>query len=136
MSWDLAQDSVIAQVVADGFARRPYGGAARYSFAVSGGAVGSISLGLIIPERCVITNGIVVSNTAPTSGGSATIALGWSGATGAILAATAVADFANPVAVTLKANTAASERTLLLTVATAALTAGVITVGLEWFKYA
>lgn len=64
-----------------------------YDFATDGGAQGSINMGLFIPARSVIWFGFANVITALTSGGMATIAVGFSGSTGALITATAVASW-------------------------------------------
>lgn len=111
---------------------------ARYDFAVDGGAVGDIDLtrSAQIPSGAVILGGFLEVDTAPTSGGSATIAIKVEGA-GDIVAAAAIggAPWSTtgrksvvPVftgATTVKTTAA---RKVTATVATAALTAGVFDV--------
>jgi hypothetical protein len=113
---------------------------AQYSFAVDGGAVGTITPAhnFSLPANAVITNVVINSTTAVTSGGSATVALGTTaGSTAsAFVAATAKASFSINAFVqgvpvpqtssTFVKMSAAGQ--LQVTVATAALTAGVIEV--------
>lgn len=121
--------AVAGQVIIDGvrLAR------ARYSFAVDGGAVGLITLAQsdVIPKNAIIIGGgILDATTAFTSGGSATVAAGTSAGSSAssLLAATAVASMTgllalvptNAVPIRLSA-----DGTITLTVAVAALTAGI-----------
>lgn len=111
---------------------------ARWDFSVDGGAVGAISIGPTgqIPAGAYITHGFVEVDTAVTSGGSGTLAIHVEAADD-IVAAAAVsgAPWSTtglksivPVATgaTTKKTTAA--RTITATVATAALTAGVVDV--------
>lgn len=99
-----------------------------YDFAVHGGAIGDIPLELTLPDNAIITGGFVDVLTAPLSAGSATVALKIQSA-GDLIAATAKASFTGLLAI-VPVNTAATaiklteERTLTVTVATAALTAG------------
>jgi len=113
-----------------------------YDFSVDGGAVSTITpkQTVALPNNAVIVGGTVNSTTACTSGGAATIAVGTSAgsSTTALLAATAVASFsldavinavpvfATPVKLTAKGD-------VTVTIATAALTAGVIEVTLFYF---
>lgn len=104
----------------------------RYDFAVDGGAVGDIDLSGSIPANSVVLGGFVEVDVAPTSGGSATVALKVEGA-GDIVAAASIggAPWSTtgrksviPVftgATTVKTTAA---RKVVATVATAALTAG------------
>lgn len=111
-----------------------------YDFAVDGGAVGSITLrsapgdilGNEIPAGSVITGGYIEVDTAFTSGGAATVAVNSEGA-GDLLAASAVsgAPWSTtgrksiiPASTGATAVKATAKRNLVITVATAALTAG------------
>lgn len=111
---------------------------ATYSFAVDGGAIGAITpaFNFTLPTNAVITNVALNSTTAVTSLGSATVAVGTTAGSSAasLVAATAKATWsANafvqgipvpPTASTWIKLTAAGQASI--TVATAALTAGVI----------
>jgi hypothetical protein len=109
-----------------------------YDFAVDGGAIGAISIALdtVIPTGATITNAFYEVITAPTSGGSATIAIGVSTDDPAGLkAATAIASYTLGYGDLLPDNTAANfttkttgDRNIVITIATAALTAGKINV--------
>jgi hypothetical protein len=120
---------------------------ARYSFAVDGGAIGLITPAgtVTLPKNFVITNAVINSPTAVTSAGSATISVGLSaggGGAAALLAATAKTSFtANaliqgiPTAGTLtSAIKMSAAGVVTLTVAVAALTAGVIDVVLQGYQ--
>ena len=121
-----------------------------YDFAVDGGSHSASNQGLAgngagiitpadaditIPENAIITDCITYVTTAMTSGGSATVAIGCGGA--ALVAATA---FDNGVfddedvthTVVADKTTAAGRPTI--TVATAALTAGVVEVIIEYYQ--
>ena len=121
-----------------------------YDFAVDGGSHSASNQGLTgngagiitpadaditIPENAIITDCITYVTTAMTSGGSATVAIGCGGA--ALVAATA---FDNGVfddedvthTVVADKTTAAGRPTI--TVATAALTAGVVEVIIEYYQ--
>jgi hypothetical protein len=116
---------------------------ATYSFAVSGGAVGTITLPMAatIPSGAIILGGLVEVTTVPTSGGAATIAVTVESA-GDIVAAAAITGApwsttgrksvipAFTGATTVKTT---AERSITITVATAALTAGVFNVYLVYF---
>ncbi len=117
---------------------------AKYDFSVDGGAVGLITpaINATIPANAVILGGILNPTTALTSGGSATIAAGTSAGSSAssLKAATAVASYsANALLPTVPVFTAASAvklsaaGQLTLTVATAALTAGVLEITVVYF---
>lgn len=111
---------------------------ATYNFAVDGGVIGAITpaTNFTLPKNAVVTNVAINSTTALTSGGSATIALGFTSGAGAasLLAATAVASYsANAFLQGIPVPQTASTWLKLsapgqaqITVATAALTAGVI----------
>ena len=132
--------------------------AARYDFTVHGGAVGDIPLRVRAPKGAVIINSFVHTIVAPTSGGSATIAIKLQSA-GDILAATAYDDppfdgtfglgkarytpaidlgtgdgsdtaIDDSAAAAFIALTA--ERELTLTIGTAALTAGEINIFIQY----
>ncbi len=114
----------------------------QYSFAVQGGAVGTVNLkdadgkDLKLPANAIITNVIIDVLTAPTSGGSATIAVSAVSA-GDLLAATAIGSVtgivqgipANSVGTAIKL---ASEKTVTASIAVAALTAGKFNVQVEY----
>lgn len=109
----------------------------QYDFAENGGAVGAILLDLVLPDNAVIWDGFFDVVTAPTSGGSATIALGLNTATD-LKAATAIASYTGIVALVPVGTAAAAvkltaERQLTLTIATAALTAGKINIFLNYY---
>ncbi len=111
-----------------------------YDFAKDGGAVGDIALrGDRLPNDAVITSGMIHVNTAVTSGGLATVALSVLAAED-VLAATAKASLTlNALLDTVPVGTAATAiRTtsaglgVTMSIAVAALTAGKITVALEY----
>lgn len=110
----------------------------QYSFATDGGAVGDIDLtsSAQIPDDAYIVGGFVQVDTAVTSGGSGTLAIKVEGA-GDIVAAAAVSGapwsttgfkdvIPDSTGSTVVKTTAA--RKIVATVATAALTAGVLDV--------
>jgi len=120
-------------------------GHAQYSFANDGGAVGAITPAnnVTLPANAVIVNVSIQSTTAVTSGGAATVAIGTSAGSSAnsLLAATGKASFTAgafvqgiPVPQTastwVKLTAAGS---ITATVATAALTAGVIEIYVFYF---
>jgi hypothetical protein len=115
-----------------------------YSFATDGGAVGSITLrsassdalGNSIPSGSVIMSGYIEVDTAVTSGGAGTVAVTLEGA-GDLLAAAAVsgAPWSTtgrksiiPVGTGAASVKTTAARSLVVTIATAALTAGVFRV--------
>lgn len=115
-----------------------------YSFATDGGAVGDITLrGDSIPSGAVIVDAYIKVGTVLTSGGAATVAIKTEGAAD-INAADAIsgapwsttgtkrADF---ISTTAPVTTTAS-RSIVATVGTAALTAGVFTVVVEYIEFA
>lgn len=116
----------------------------QYSFAVDGGAVGDITLrGDSIPSGAAVLDAYIKVTTALTSGGSATVAVKVEGAadinaadaiSGAPWSTTGVkrADF---TATTAPVVTTAA-RSIVATVGTAALTAGVFTVVVEYIEFA
>lgn len=115
-----------------------------YDFATDGGAVGDITLrGDTIPSGAVILDAYIKVSTALTSGGAATVAIKTESAAD-INAADAISgapwsttgtkrgDF---TATTAPVTTTAA-RSIVATVATAALTAGVFTVVVEFIEFA
>lgn len=115
---------------------------ARYDFAADGGAVGDITISAasVLPAGAYILSGFVEVDTALTSGGSATVAVTVEGA-GDIVAAAAVSGApwsttgrksivpAGTGATSVKTTAA---RSIVATVATAALTAGAFDVVLVY----
>jgi hypothetical protein len=116
---------------------------AKYDFAVQGGAIGSVNLvdvdgkDAVLPNKAIIKQVIFDVITAPTSGGSATIAFTANSAAD-MKAALAIASWTGIVA-GIPVGTAATsikltaQRTLTATIATAALTAGKINVFVEYY---
>lgn len=114
-----------------------------YDFAALGGATGSLTLtaedgsAQTIPDNAIITNAYAEVETAVTSGGSATVALGIIANTDAFVGATAKASLGLNVVLNtvndlpLKPGVAAP---VLATIATAALTAGKIRVYVEYIE--
>lgn len=116
---------------------------ATYDFAVKGGAQGAISLGVVIPDKAIVTKSFFHVKTAFTSGGSATVALGTGEAANDIKTATAFDDAAYAVGnigagisdgavANMKKMTA--DRTIKLTIATADLTAGKVIIFVEYVQ--
>jgi hypothetical protein len=103
-----------------------------YDFAKDGGATGALDL-LKVKEACVLVQAYVKVNTACTSGGSATVIVGRTGdtdavmttSTGAVASLTAGAVIAGDAASVHKK--LAADDILLMTIGTAALTAGKLT---------
>lgn len=119
-----------------------------YSFAVDGGAVSTIALtgSTFIPAGSIIVGGFIEVTTTLTSGGAATIAVQVESA-GDICAATAVASWTTGVKNVLPARTSGSltastavkttaARDISIVIASAALTAGVFKVVLEYVNAA
>jgi hypothetical protein len=115
---------------------------AKYSFAVDGGAVSTITptTNVTLPDNAIIVGGTINSTTAATSGGSATIAVGTSAgsSTTSILGATGVASFSADAKINSVATFAAPVKLtasgkITITVAVADLTAGIIEVTLLYF---
>lgn len=111
-----------------------------YDFAMDGGAVGALAMrGDKLPNDAVITSGMIHVNTACTSGGAATVTMGVETAVD-VRASTAVAALtANALLDTVPVGTAATAirttaggKGVTLTIGTAALTAGKITLALEY----
>lgn len=113
-----------------------------YDFAVVGGAVGDITLtGDTIPSGAIVLDAYISVATAVTSGGAATVAIKLEGAAD-INAADAIsgapwsttgAKRADFTATTAPVKTTAA-RSIVATVGTAALTAGVFTVVVEFIE--
>lgn len=109
-----------------------------YSFAADGGAISTIGLGVFIPTNAIITGFYVKVNTAPV-GASGTIAFGRTGSTNEYMVATDVSGFVlneivagrgfhdTPVRVS-------AFRELAITIATTALTAGVLVATVEFLE--
>lgn len=107
--------------------------AVQYDFSIHGGAVGSISLRQKLPKSAILIHSVIEVLTAPTSGGSATIAVNTEAA-GDVLTATAIGSApwsstglktATPVIGTASGYIkTTADRDITITVATAALTAG------------
>jgi hypothetical protein len=112
-----------------------------YDFAVDGGAAGAITLtdafgdAAYLPDNAVITGAWVEGITDLTSDGSATVALGYTGAATALVAATAKTHATWDVnAVTALALSKTTQKSsILATIATAALTAGKFDVMIHYY---
>ena len=119
-----------------------------YDFSVQGGAQGTINLDdtlnefgatgdITIPDNSIVWSGIADVVTDPTSGGSATVALGLNTTTD-ILGATAIASVTGllalvPVGTAATAVKMTAAQTLDMTIGTADLTAGYINVYLQYW---
>jgi hypothetical protein len=108
-----------------------------YDFAKDGGATGSLDV-IKVKDACVVRAAYYNVETACTSGGSATVALGVSGGA-ELVAATAVASLTAGASIdgasigtTFKL---AADAIVQLTIATAALTAGKIKLRMEIAKF-
>lgn len=111
-----------------------------YSFAVDGGAVGAITLATsdILPVGAIITGVFVDCTTIVTSGGAATIAVTGGGAT--LVTAATISSLGLNAALKGKLTLASSATAIKattntpigITVATAALTAGVLDIFVEY----
>jgi predicted secreted protein len=116
---------------------------ARYSFAVDGGAVGTIDLtsSAQIPKGAVIISGFVEVDTVPTSGGSATLAIKVEGAgdivsgaiSGSPWSTTGPKNVAPGVVGAAPVKTTVA-RKVQATIGVAALTAGVVDVVLVYVE--
>jgi hypothetical protein len=122
----------------------------QYNFARQGGAVGTLKLiyppdpafpggapSGTLPANAIVTGCYIDVITAPTSGGSATIALSTGQGAADLLAATAKASFTGimaciPVGTAATAIKLTADSVPTLTIATAALTAGVINVHIQY----
>lgn len=115
---------------------------AKYSFAVDGGAISTITpaSNATIPDNAIIIGGTINSTTAATSAGAATISVGTSAGSSAasLLGVTAVASYSADAKINSIATFAASVKmtaagSITLTVADFTLTAGVIEVTVLYF---
>lgn len=115
----------------------------QYSFAVQGGAVGTVSLldeqgkACKLPKNAIVLQAMIDVLTDPTSGGAATIALGTGASTTDLKAATAIASYTGlvagvPVDTAATAIKLSADQTPSATIATAALTAGKINVHIRF----
>jgi hypothetical protein len=109
---------------------------ARYDFSVDGGAVGTIVPGnsAIIPDNAIITDVFHSTTTALTSGGSATLALTAGGLTLNAAVAYNNADYADESVIANAVNDKTTSATgIQFVIATAALTAGVVDVYVQYY---
>ena len=118
---------------------------AKYDFAVDGGSVGTKTPGALfnttIPANAILVGGAVNVTTAITSGGLATVAIGYAGTGGStttLLGATAKASLGLNVVLTTATTFAAPKKitgsgSITFTIGTANLTAGVIEVWVLYF---
>lgn len=104
-----------------------------YDFTRDGGAVGDNALGLVIPDKTILVGRGYINVTTPfTSGGSATVALKIQSSAD-LKSATAIASFTGLMDLELDGVASngivlTADRTLIVTVGTAALTAGACTI--------
>jgi len=111
-----------------------------YDFAKDGGAIGAIALrGDRLPNDAVITSGMIHVNAAVTSGGAVTVTLGVETAVDVLASTLKAALTLNALLDTVPAGTAATAvrttaagRGLTMTIGVATITAGKITVALEY----
>lgn len=107
---------------------------AEYSFATNGGAISTISLGIQLPDNALVSSVTTEIVTAPTSAGSTgtiKLVLPTDGDLTANLTADGAAVSVNTSNL-IKKTTAA--RNLSVTIATAAITAGVIRYYVRWYQ--
>lgn len=109
-----------------------------YDFAVSGGAVSTISLsGNKLPLGAVVMSVQAVVETAFTSGGSATLSIGDSASATKYSAAVAVASLVDKFLITTAGVPnqigAANETQVVVDIAVAAMTAGKLRVGFNYY---
>lgn len=107
-----------------------------YDFSATGGAQGDHEVGITLPDNAIVTDVLFDVVTAPTSGGSATVAFKVQSA-GDLKAATAIASWTGlldgvPVSSAATAIKLTAQRKVYATIATADLTAGKIKVFVEY----
>lgn len=109
---------------------------ADYSFAVDGGAQGTITTDSVIPAGAIVTAVYLDVDTPVTSGGAATIAI--KGGSTTLVAATALASWADGK-LTLNGSAdfikVTSQGFMSFVIGTADLTAGVWRVGIEYMLF-
>jgi hypothetical protein len=109
---------------------------AKYDFAVDAGAVSTIvpSNSAIIPDNAIITDVYHVTTTALTSDGSATLALTSGGVTLNAAVAFDNGDYADEAVILNEVNDKTTSSTgIQFVIGTAALTAGVVDVYVEYY---
>ena len=112
---------------------------AKYDFAVDAGGTGTIvpDNSAIIPDNAMITNVFHSTTTALTSGGSATLALTTGGVTLNAAVAFDNADYADESVIVNAVNDKTTSSTgIQFVIATAALTAGVVDVYVQYYTSA
>ena len=112
---------------------------AKYDFAVDAGAVSTIvpANSAIIPDNAIIVRCYSVVTTAMTSGGSATLALTAGGVTLNAAGAFDNADYADESVIVNAVNDKTTSSTgIQFVIATAALTAGVVDVYVQYYTSA
>lgn len=109
-----------------------------YDFAKDGGSVAALGM-VKMKDACVVRAAYFKVNTTCTSGGSATVSLGKSGDAAGLVAATAVASLTAGAQIDSASfgtgYKLAADDVLNIDIATAALTAGKITVVIEVAKF-
>lgn len=110
-----------------------------YDFAVDGGAISAINMGVFLPAGAVVQFGVAQVVTALV-GATATISVGWTGSLTALTAAVAVASWSDnaviegvDLIVAMVKVTAVTE--LVIDIATAALTAGKFYYTCQYIEY-
>ena len=109
-----------------------------YDFSVNGGLVSGITLGYL-PKGAVIVNAVGVVETAATSAGSATVILGSTTDDNGLVASVAVAALVaksthgNSVAANMLQAKVAADQIVIMSIGTAALTAGKIRWMVEFY---
>jgi hypothetical protein len=114
-----------------------------YDFSTQGGAVGTVNLkaedgkNCTIPKKAIIRDTLIDVVTAPTSGGSATIAIGSGASATDLKGATAIASYTGlvagiPIGSAATAIKMAADQNPYITIATAALTAGKLNVHIKY----
>lgn len=110
----------------------------QYSFAVDGGAVGTLSAPFTLSVNCIPVLFSVGVLTAGTSGGAATVSFGYgAGSETRLLGATAIASFSSFAllsAFPANLNVLGIASTPSMTIAVAALTAGVFNCSILYYE--
>lgn len=111
---------------------------AYYSVVADGGAVGTILLPVKLPLGAIVSRAVIRVTEAFTSGGSATVAVGLNTTTD-MRGATAIASLTGTVAGVPDGAAAnmvrlTAERQLGVTIAVAALTAGAMTIYIDYYE--
>jgi hypothetical protein len=109
-----------------------------YDATVDSKAVGTVELPVELPINAIVYGGMINVRVPPTSGGAATVSLGLNTAAD-LLASTAIASVTGKVALVPVFTAASSvvttaKRKLVLTIGTAALTAGKMDIYLNYYE--